>query len=132
MENASKALIIAGAILISIILISIGIMIIQSGQQLVDEAGGKMDQQALQAFNAEFVNQVGKQRGSTVRSLIQTIQASNATHEDLPITVTLNDTEFASNEVGKAISQIKTSTSYNVEVDYSDAGRVNKVIITNP
>lgn len=90
-----------------------------------------MDQQALQAFNAEFVNLVGKQRGSTARSLVQTVQASNATHKDLPITVTLNGTEFAANEVGKAISQIKTSTSYNIEVEYSDAGRVNQVIITN-
>ena len=36
MENASKALIIAGAILISILLISIGIMLINSGREVTD------------------------------------------------------------------------------------------------
>ena len=44
MENASKALIIAGAILISIILISIGIMVIQAGNSVVSDAEDKMDQ----------------------------------------------------------------------------------------
>ena len=129
MENASKALIIAGAILISIILISIGIMVIQSGNQLVDEAGGKMDAQALQAYNAEFVNYVGKQRGSTVRCLIQAVQANNATHEDLPITVTVLTESFEAANVGQALNKIKTSTQYEVELGYSDAGRVNQITV---
>lgn len=36
MENASKALIIAGVILISILLISIGIMLINSGKDITE------------------------------------------------------------------------------------------------
>jgi len=38
MENASKALIIAGAILISILLISLGIMLFNSSKGVTDQA----------------------------------------------------------------------------------------------
>ena len=39
MENASKALIIAGAILISILLISLGIMMFNASKSTTDQAG---------------------------------------------------------------------------------------------
>jgi len=47
MENASKALIIAGAILISILLISLGIMMFNSSKGTTDQAASTAN--ALQA-----------------------------------------------------------------------------------
>ena len=38
MENASKALIIAGAILISIVLITLGVVILGQGQEVVNSS----------------------------------------------------------------------------------------------
>lgn len=43
MENASKALIIAGAILISILLVSLGIIMFNSSKGTTDQAGDTAD-----------------------------------------------------------------------------------------
>ena len=51
MENASKALIIAGAILISILLISIGIILINSGKDITSTGTAGMQNQKIQIFN---------------------------------------------------------------------------------
>ena len=132
MENASKALIIAGAILISIILISIGVMVVNSGQQLVDTAGSKMSQQDLQAYNADYLGYIGQQRGSTVRSLIQTVQSNNSTNKDLQIKVTVESESKEGQEVASLITKVKPSSTYEASVNYSDAGRVNELVISKP
>lgn len=87
MENATKALIIAGAILVSILIISIGIVIVNAGMGVQDVATGKMDAQAIQAFNATFINYSGEQRGSSVKTLLQAIIANNAANKDTQVTV---------------------------------------------
>ena len=52
MENASKALIIAGAILISILLIAISMYIYNSAQGTIQNAGDKMSEQEKQVYNS--------------------------------------------------------------------------------
>ena len=54
MENASKALLIAGAILIVIVLISIGMVIVQSAQGIVDESSSMTTDQETSTFNRRF------------------------------------------------------------------------------
>jgi len=51
MENASKALLIAGAILLVIALIAIGMMILGQGQQTVEKTASSMDALTVQAKN---------------------------------------------------------------------------------
>ena len=63
MENASKALIIAGAILLAILLISLGIMIFNQAQSAIDGSG--MSDAELTAFNQKFTKYEGKQKGRT-------------------------------------------------------------------
>ena len=134
MENASKALIIAGAILISIILISIGIMVIQAGNGVIDQSGEQMDQQAKQAFNSQFANYSGTQRGSTVKSLLQVVMASNSSSSNPPIAVVCSSTDItgtpsASTTVSlpagmtgssvtpeSVLSVIKPSSKYTIEI----------------
>lgn len=81
MENASKALIIAGAILISIILISIGIMVMRSTSGVKNEVSSQMDSEVIQRFNAKFTKYAGEQKGSTVKTLLSTIISNNATSD---------------------------------------------------
>lgn len=78
MENASKALLIAGAILIVIILISVGMLIVNSTRDITDQAGDMASTQATQAFNAQFTKYNGSQKGTAVKSLYETVRASNA------------------------------------------------------
>ena len=69
MENASKALIIAGAILLSILLISLGIMIFNQAQDSVQNSG--MSKANVQTFNNTFLKYEGTKSGTDVKSLIQ-------------------------------------------------------------
>ena len=54
MENATKALIIAGAVLISILLISVGIMVFNAANDPINQAQSSSEQQAVQMFNEAF------------------------------------------------------------------------------
>lgn len=79
MENASKALIIAGAILLSILLISLGIVIFNQAKDVVSGSG--MTQAELQSFNAKFLQYQGTKKGSVVRSMVQEVMANNNSDE---------------------------------------------------
>lgn len=77
MENASKALIIAGAILLAILLISLGIMIFNQAQDTVNNSG--MTQAEITAFNNKFLKYEGKgKKTSDIKMLANEVLVSNA------------------------------------------------------
>ena len=81
MENASKALIIAGAILISIVLITLGVVIIGQGQDVVNSSN--IDDQAVSTWNQKFTQYAGERvSGSNVNQLINQVLASNRTADN--------------------------------------------------
>lgn len=76
MENASKALIIAGAILLSILIISLGILIFSQAQDTINSVN--MSEQEIQAFNNKFTPYQGDNvRGSQVNALVQAVVSNN-------------------------------------------------------
>ncbi len=135
MENASKALIIAGAILISIILISIGIMVVNSSTALTDSAAKNMSEQEIQAFNSKFMNYGGTQKGSTLRALMQVVIASNSEHKEdgLSVGVTFSDAskETDASKISALMNKILPSKTYTVTLNLSDASRINEIVITD-
>ena len=81
MENASKALIIAGAILLAILIISLGIMVYRQASGVVDS--NAMDEVAVSSFNEKFQQYVGDNvRGANVNALINTIVQNNLSNSD--------------------------------------------------
>ena len=82
MENASKALIIAGAILLSILIIGLGMAIYQQAAGAMN--GANMDPTKIQAYNSEFLNYEGTQSGTQVRALLDTVRSHNLAHTDDP------------------------------------------------
>ena len=77
MENASKALIIAGSILIAIVIISLGVMIFRNMLPAVKD-GANLDQQAIASFNADITPYLGNNiTGANVNVLIQRVIAIN-------------------------------------------------------
>lgn len=84
MENASKALIIAGAILISILIIAIGMYIYTSSTGAITDSIAQMDTQAITAFNSQWSNYEGTQTGSQIKSLIDLLIAQANTYQDEP------------------------------------------------
>lgn len=78
MENASKALLIAGAILICILLIAVAMYIYNSANATIKAAGTQMSQQEKDIYNAKvkpYVNNGVK--GSEVRSMLDEIISMN-------------------------------------------------------
>ena len=81
MENASKALIIAGAILISILIISFGVIILGQGSDVVNNAD--MSDSEKVAFNSKFeVYEGDNVKGNKVIQMIKAIATSNRTEKD--------------------------------------------------
>ncbi len=76
MENASKALIIAGAILLAILIISLGLIIYQKAAGTIN--GVNLTEQEKQTFNAKFAAYEGNNvSGTQVNALIQQVITSN-------------------------------------------------------
>lgn len=111
MENASKALIIAGAILISILLISIGIILINSGKDVTETGTAGMTSQKIQTFNSQFTAYEGTKKGSEIRGIYNTVNASNATDSQHQVTIT-----------GKTSATALIATkNYTVTITYATA-----------
>ena len=77
MENATKALLIAAAILIAIVLISLGVYVLNRGESTVKDAARNMDQTQIMAINSKFTSYEGTIRGSQVNALAQTVITHN-------------------------------------------------------
>lgn len=95
MENASKALIIAGAILISILLISVGIIIMNAINDPVSRAGDSAASQAIDIFNNQFAAFAGRQSVATIKTLIAKVNASNGANPQHQIRVNTGGTTLA-------------------------------------
>ena len=84
MENASKALIIAGAILLSILIIAIGMFIYTSSQSTINDSLTQMNTQEIEAFNSQFTVYGGAQTGAKLKSMCGTLIANANTYASEP------------------------------------------------
>lgn len=109
MDNASKALIMAGAILISVAIVGIGIYIFTTANALTDDAVGQIDSLAVSAVNARIENYLGSNvRGSSVIQLERELDVLNA-QDAMPTDITKN-----------GFSGIKANSRYNVTATYDN------------
>lgn len=123
MENASKALIIAGAILVAILIISVGIAVIQSTGGIQEQVGSQMDAAELKTFNAQFDSYIGTNKtAAQVRALFQQINASNSTNS-YKVSMFYGTTELISTEgviaegASTTISTLSTRSRYTISAD---------------
>ena len=124
MENASKALIIAGAILLAILLISLGIMIFNQAQDTVSNSG--MSEAEITAFNNKFLKYEGNQKGTMVKAMVQEVLANNAgDSEKVKVKFGENATEDANPKTEKIVS----ANTYGVALAYLN-GRVSVITVT--
>lgn len=128
MENASKALIIAGAILLAILLISLGIMVFTQAQETVNDTS--LSQAEVTSFNSNYLKYEGKQSGTMVKSLFSDVIANNAKESNPDIAVTFATGSLSSATSGISTSKIDTTKQYTVVLGYGSDGRVNSVTIT--
>ena len=139
MENASKALIIAGAILLAILIIGLGMLIFNQAKDAMSNTG--MDKQKIDAYNSDFEAYVGTNvNGTRVRSLIDTVRTHNiSTQDDESLKIEVKNDSGDGDEkektsdatkLNKIKSGIKAGKTYTVSVDYdSTTGYINLVTI---
>lgn len=131
MENATKALLIAAAILIAIVLISIGVYVLSIGQNAM--SGADMTEQEIATFNSKFTAYEGKNvMGSKVNALLQAIATNNVTEGEsgkrIKITPGANY-EGPTGYITSVSSKAKTGQSYEVTFTPNNTGIITDVTI---
>lgn len=152
MENASKALIIAGAILLAILIIGLGMVIYQKASGVMSDGTSGLESTKISTYNAEFEQYNGAQTGSNARALYQKLQEHNRNNADdtsLQIACEVKTTSVeqtnAKNTADTDVStlvepgdtaptltqltSIKAGNKYYVSFQYSKAGYVSKCTI---
>ena len=139
MENASKALIIAGgAILLSIIIISLGIMVVNNARNQI--GGQNLSKEEIQSFNAQWEGYTGSGKtASEVSSLFSAIIASNAAEEKngtaryVTVTAAAKVLSTNSSALSKAkpnsVPVISSANTYTVTATY-EKGVITLLTIT--
>ena len=149
MENASKALIIAGAILLSILIIALGIFVFNAAKGALNT--DQLDATEIQAFNEPIIQYEGRQMGSQVKSLLGTLITNAGNNKDsnerLPdityvpgegptvnaqyCNIISNVKNTKINDMNGLKSKIANTHYYTIEFSYDDVtGLVKSVKIT--
>ena len=133
MENASKALIIAGAILLALLIISLGVMIFNTMSNSV-KSNTSLDQQTISAFNSKLEIYIGETKSgsqvNTLRQLAISINNNAVVSDELYKTVKLSITKKG--ESNQIMTQYN-STDKRVDINpiKADTGKFYKVEIVN-
>lgn len=141
MENASKALIIAGAILLSIAIIGVGMFVYNSVSETITDAAD-MSQDEINTYNQTFANYEGVKNGSQVKQLCDQIRThNNGTQNDPSMLITLVEGTAVDAEGPSAVGATGTTTAeinairnkilsgrqYTVSLGYDSVGRITQV-----
>ena len=139
MENASKALILAGSILIAIVIISLGVVLFSNLSGNVKN-NANLDQQLIASFNEKLTPYVKKNiSGSQVNVLIQTVisinnkaKTKNEDYKYVKITYNSKVIEIsADGTLKQEFTRVTTGKYYNVEGAYDSNGLITNITISD-
>lgn len=128
MENASKALIIAGAIILSILIIGLGMFIFQKANSATE--GADLSSQKVKAYNSVFEQYVGTQTGINVKALLDEVRSHNlANASDASLNIDVQESSQAATTtpptaavtaatVNTIRAKIQNGKSYTVNFGY--------------
>ena len=135
MENASKALIIAGSILIAIMIISLGIVIFNRFGDSAKKMAN-MDKQEIAAFNSKITPYVGDHiSGTQVNTLLQYCLSVNMSANQSGNTyqaITVDGGVTALDKDSQVYDRVQTGTSvsYKVIATPDENGLMTTITIT--
>ncbi len=146
MENATKALLIAAAVLIAVLIISLGIVVYRMASETIDSVN--FSGQEITAFNDQFTQYQGQhRRGSEVNAMLNTVLASNMKSSSEGLTISTDSSKpspkFIDVKKGETVilaknattlaptSMANTSKLYTVQVSMNaTTGFVDTITIT--
>ena len=142
MENASKALIIAGAVLIGILIISMGVLLATSLQKTAKTYYTSMTTNEIQKFNSEITKNfiienektyITAQGIITLKNILLTEKYSGIVKLKLFNNEISNQIDFTDEfqSEAKFLSDYGLNEqTYEVDISYSEQGMINNVTIT--
>lgn len=136
MENATKALLIAAAILIAIVVITLGVFVLGKGSTLVKDNSDMSDVE-ISTYNSKFEAYFGTNvRGAQVNQLISAINQHNKANGDDESKQILVTGDFSGNGTETISDKAETGKAYKVDVDnaggegYTSGGLIKTIKIT--
>ena len=133
MENATKALLIAAAVLVAILIISLGLVIYNMAAETVQSVD--LSQQEVQAQNEQFVRYLGdSQRGNQVNGLLSQVLTNNVTQTDAgrKVTVYYGDTTcvYLASAATSSAKKVDTGKTYTVtDIRDTKTGLITGILI---
>ncbi len=129
MENATKALLIAAAVLVAILIISLGLAVYNKASNATDSAD--LSSAEIQAQNEKFIKYEGShKRGSEVNALLETVLNSNLTTSSDGAKVEVKKgTETLVSKTGTSIKKQDTSKLYTITCTRGNSGVVTSITI---
>lgn len=126
MENASKALLMAGGILLGVLILALLVTVFTGSKSLSDSYERAKQEEAIQQFNVNFTKYLGQKL--TIHEVVTICNFANKNN----VTVTGGFSETIADKISEDVASY-TSTSiktYKLEIkSYSDEGYVNKIHI---
>ena len=123
MDNASKALIMAGAILIAVAIVGIGIYIFSAANGMTDDALNQIDALTVTSINSQLQQYEGTIRGREVKALLNTarsINKQNALPDSQQIQAKLPGVDSGAIPINT--KSIKDNSTYKVTFTYGGPG----------
>lgn len=132
MENATKALLIAAAVLVAILIISLGIGVFNMASEQVNNAGD-LSEYEIQKFNEKFKQYEGTSvSGADVNAMIDTVFNHNLAQEDDTTCVEIDgDADLAASPaVSTSPAKVSTGRKYTVTCTYdSNSKLITKITV---
>lgn len=134
MENATKALLIAAAILIAILIISLGIVVYNVAAETVQ--GVNMSDQEVKAFNDKFTRYEGEnKKGANINALLNEVVQNNlnyADDENKQITVKVDKPSISvAKDTTTSPGKVPTGNVYTVVITYNSKTKlVESIAVT--
>lgn len=131
MENATKALLIAAAVLIVIIIISLGVYVVGMGNDKMQQGEQALSDLEISSFNATYENYAGTSvAGSRVNSLLKTVFNHNLTESDETRKITVDGDVSLSADAEQQVT-VGTGKRYSVVCNRDkNSGLITSITIT--
>lgn len=133
MENASQALIIAGAILLAILLVAVGMFVFNNANNAIQRGATQMSREEINTHNSYFDAYQGMQNGATVKGFLagwgQRVAPEDTADERKPLLEGDLGSGKNADQILNAQAKVKTAQRYNVDINHNAQGLVDKVTI---
>ena len=130
MDNASKALIMAGAILIAVALVGVGVYLYSSAAGMMNSGVDELASADMLTKNSKIELYDGVISGSELQTLMRQLNSYNA-NDLFPTDLIINgDMVTATGDQMKTNTNFKKAANYKIELEYDSNGWINKITAT--